>query len=97
MWYTSKANVIGLHVYVQPGAKSTQITGLHDGLLKVRLAAQAIEGRAKEALQKFIAQLFHVPNRQVRFVHGDKSKRNTLEIISNLIDPESLLLTVSKE
>ena len=97
MWYTSKANVITLHVYVQPGAKSTEITGLHDGLLKVRLATPAIEGRANEALQKFMARLFHVPNRQVRLIRGDKGKRKTLEIRDSLIDPEHLLLLAGGE
>ena len=92
MWYTSKNDVITLHVYVQPGAKSTEIIGLHDGSLKSRLAVQAIEGRANEALQKFLAQLFHVPNRQVRLVRGDKSRRKTLEIVNSLVDPEILLL-----
>ncbi|HAU1484599.1 TPA: DUF167 domain-containing protein [Legionella pneumophila] len=97
MWYTCKANVITLHVYVQPGAKSTEITGFYDGLLKVRLAARAIKGRANEALQKFIALLFQVPIHQVKLVYGDKNKRKTMEIIGSLINPEHLLLKVGKE
>lgn len=94
MWYTRKEHVIIIHVYVQPGAKSTEIIGLHNGSLKIRLAVRAVEGRANAALQKFIAQLFHVPNRQVKLVRGDKSRQKTIEIVDSTVDPECLLIAI---
>ena len=97
MWYTKKAEVITIHVYVQPGAKSTEIIGLHDGTLKIRLSCQAMEGRANEALKKYMAQLFHVPNQQVRLVRGDKGRRKTLEIVNSVVSPAHLLLIIGKE
>lgn len=96
IWYVKTADLITLHVYVQPGAKSTELSGLHDGLLKIRITASPTDGAANDALKKFIAQLFHVPNRQVKLVRGEKNRRKTLEIIGSLIDPEHLLLTLDK-
>jgi len=90
MWYIRNTNIITLYVYVQPGAKSTEITGLYDDALKIRLNTPPIEGRANEALIKYIAQLFRVPVKQVKLVRGEKSRRKTLEINGSLIDPNSL-------
>ena len=42
-----------LELHVQPGAKRTEISGLHGERLKIRLAARAVEGAANEALIGF--------------------------------------------
>ena len=90
MWYTSDANNITLQVYVQPGAKSTEIVGLQNNLLKIRLKTPPIEGRANEALLKFIAKLFNVPPREVQLIRGEKARHKTLKIIGSCINPEVL-------
>ncbi|MFC3909458.1 DUF167 domain-containing protein [Legionella dresdenensis] len=92
MWYQHDKELITLQVYVQPGAKTTEITGLYDGLLKIRLNAPPVEGRANETLQQYIARLFAVPVRQVTLVRGISSRRKTLKIQGSTIDPETLLV-----
>lgn len=91
MWYQRDAKTITIHVYVQPGAKHSEIAGFHDQALKIRLNAPPIEGRANDALLKFIAQLFEVPKRQVLLKRGDKSRHKTLIVSDSFIDPEDLL------
>jgi uncharacterized protein len=91
MWYSYEVNTMTVSVYVQPGAKSTEIAGLHDGMLKIRLNSQPIDGCANDALQRYIAQLFGVPVRQVTLVRGEKSRRKTLRIVGSAVDPKGLL------
>ena len=67
-------------VYVQPGASKTQIAGMHDGLIKVRVAAPPVEGAANQALVEFLAKRLRVPKSRVRVVSGLTSRRKVLEI-----------------
>ena len=90
-WYRRNADVITLTLHVQPGAKRSEIAGLHGAALKIRLAAPPIEGRANEALLKFIAELFDVPLRQVELKQGGQSRHKVVAITGSAIDPESLL------
>jgi uncharacterized protein (TIGR00251 family) len=67
-------------VRVQPRASADEITGLHDGALRVRLMSPPVDGAANEALVAFLADRLGVSRRQVRIVAGFTSRRKTLEI-----------------
>lgn len=69
-----------LNVAVIPNAKRSERAGLHDGALRVRLAAPAIEGRANEALIAWLAEELSVPRRAIVLRHGATSRRKRLEI-----------------
>ena len=65
-------------ISAQPGARRNELAGLHDGTLRVRVAAPALEGRANEALCEWLAGQLQCANRQVRLLRGDKSRRKQL-------------------
>jgi uncharacterized protein (TIGR00251 family) len=69
-----------LEVYVQPRASKTGIAGLHDGVIKVRIAAPAVDNAANLALINFIAAHLGIAKRGVRVVSGSTSRRKVLEI-----------------
>lgn len=91
MWYRGNGDVVTLTLHVQPGAKRSEISGLHGDALKIRLAAPPVDGRANEALQKYIAGLFDVPIRQVELKQGGQSRHKVVAVTGSRIDPESLL------
>ena len=91
MWCQLKGNVITLVLYVQPGAKRSEVIGLHGDALKIRLAAPPIEGRANEALLRFIAGSFNVPLRNVKLKQGTLSRHKVVLVNSSKLKPESLL------
>lgn len=90
-WYRKNGEVITLTLHVQPGAKRSEITGLHGEALKLKLAAPPIEGRANEALLRFIADKFSVPLRQVELKQGGQSRHKVIAIAGSVINPVSLL------
>jgi uncharacterized protein (TIGR00251 family) len=90
-WYRRNGEVLTLTLHVQPGAKRTDVAGLHGEALKIRLAAPPIEGRANEALLKFIAEFFGVPLRQVELKQGGQSRHKVVAITGSKVEPESLL------
>ena len=78
-WYRRTGDSIILTLHIQPGAKQTSVTGLHGDALKVRLAAPPIEGRANEALLKFIADFFRVTLSEVALKQGGPSRHKRVE------------------
>ena len=92
-WYRRNADVVTLTLHVQPGAKRSEIGGLHGEALKIRLAAPPVEGRANDALLKFIAKLFDVPLRQVELLQGGQSRHKVVAIAGSKVEPEELLKT----
>lgn len=90
-WYRRSGDVVTLTLHIQPGAKRTEVAGLHGNALKIRLSAPPIEGRANEALLRFVAESFAVPLRQVELKQGGQSRHKVVAVTGSKIGPESLL------
>ncbi|HEV8096061.1 MAG TPA: DUF167 domain-containing protein [Burkholderiales bacterium] len=79
---------ITLTIHAQPGAKKTEVAGVHGAALKIRLAAPAVEGKANDALIAFFAASFGVPRRNVMLVRGETGRRKTVRIASPAARPD---------
>jgi uncharacterized protein (TIGR00251 family) len=91
-WYRRSADrVLSISVHAQPGAKRTEVTGLHGGSLKIRIAAPALEDRANDALIEFVAENLGVAKRDVTLVSGDRSREKRIEVRGAAVQPERLL------
>jgi len=44
-----------LDVYIQPRASRSEFAGMHDGVIKIRIVAPAVENAANLALVEFVA------------------------------------------
>lgn len=66
-------------VIVAPRASRTTLAGIHDGALKIRLAAPPVDGAANEELIGFLSRLLGVAKSSVSIVAGQSSKRKTVE------------------
>ena len=53
---------------------------MHDGIIKIRIAAPAIENAANEALIEFVAEALGVAKRSVRVASGGTHRRKVLAI-----------------
>lgn len=69
-----------LLVAVIPNAKRSEVVGLHDGALRVRLAAPAIEGRANEELIGWLSRELKLPRRGIVLLQGQASRRKRLAL-----------------
>ncbi|HET9643233.1 MAG TPA: DUF167 domain-containing protein [Burkholderiaceae bacterium] len=78
-------------VAVIPNARQTEAVGLHDGALRVRLRAPALEGRANDALIAWVAAGVGVPRRDVEIRQGQSSRRKRLRLQCPLAQLESWL------
>jgi uncharacterized protein len=69
-----------LDVAVVPNARRTEADGLHDGALRLRLAAPPVDGKANQQACEWVADALGLPKRAVRVLRGPASRRKRLEI-----------------
>ena len=69
-----------ISIYVQPGAKSTEVSGEHDGALKLRINAPPVDGKANAAVIAFLAERFAVSKSKVLLLSGDTNRRKRLRV-----------------
>ena len=77
---SNRGDGVLLQLSVMPNAKRTEVDGLHDGALRVRLAAPPIDGRANEALVAWLAKSLGVPKRDVEVLRGESSRRKQVAV-----------------
>ena len=90
-WFSKTATGYIVAVHAQPGAKRSEISGLHGERLKVRIAAPPLEGRANEALIDFLAQRLGLSRSKLRVLKGLQGRTKLVEIADTEIDPTRLL------
>jgi len=78
---TKTAQKLILQVYIQSGSANTEIVGIHDTRLKIKVAAPPIEEKANKVLCVFLAREFEVPKSNVCVSKGKLSRNKTIEII----------------
>lgn len=71
---------VRIRIYASPKAHKSRIVGLHDGRLKVQLAAPPVDGRANQELIRLLARWAGVPKQRVELVRGASGKRKTVSI-----------------
>jgi len=74
-----------LFVKLTPGAAQDRLDGWDSdpegrSVLKVRVRARPIEGKANEALVRLVADALGVPRSAVSLVQGDRSRIKRLEV-----------------
>lgn len=69
-----------LPVRVHPGARKSDITGIHDGSLKISLTTPPTDGRANDALIGFLSKLLQIPRARITLISGATSRIKTLHI-----------------
>lgn len=79
-WCSKHGDAVRVSVQVLPNAKKTEVIGLFDGALKIRLKAQPIEGQANEELIRYIAAQIKLPKKQISVVRGLTSRSKVVEI-----------------
>ena len=90
-WCSALPGGVRLAVQVQPNAKKTEVMGVFDDALKIRLQAQPIDGKANDALIAFLAKRLSVPRKALTITHGLASRRKVIALMGQGWSPEALL------
>ena len=72
---------------IVPGSSSpTRMSGLLDGMLKVKVSAAPEKGKANQALIKFLAQQLGVKKNAVNIISGQTSPIKQIQVTNLSID-----------
>ena len=73
-------NSVNIQVQIQPKSSRNQIVGLHDGRLKIKIAAPPVDGKANESLIEFLAKTFKISKSNIEILKGHTSKLKTIKL-----------------
>ncbi|HET7565355.1 MAG TPA: DUF167 domain-containing protein [Gemmatimonadaceae bacterium] len=71
---------VRFRVRVQPRASRSDIDGVRDGVLRVRLMNPPVDGAANEALVELLADTLDVAKRSVHIVAGATSRTKVIDV-----------------
>jgi len=69
-----------LSLYIQVKASRNEVVGLHDGALKIAVAAPPVDGKANSAVVAFLAVLLGVAKKDITIIRGQRSRRKQLTV-----------------
>ena len=73
-------NVLCINLAIQPNARGTEVIGKHDGSLKIRVVAPALENRANRLVIEFLSETLSVPASRITIRRGMRARKKTVEI-----------------
>ena len=76
-------------VKVVPGSSRTEMCGILDGMIKIKVTSPAEKGKANQALINFLAQLLNIKKNQVSIISGQTSRVKQIRVLS--MSAETLL------
>ena len=67
-------------VHVQPNARRNEVLGYEDGVLRVKIAAPPVKGKANQELVRFLSDILGVAKSNITIEKGLTSRRKVVGI-----------------
>ena len=77
-WLRTGAAGVSLVVVVVPRASRTELAGVADGRLRIRVAAPPVAGAANDELVRFLARTLGLPRSALTVTAGQSGRRKTI-------------------
>jgi uncharacterized protein len=69
-----------VRIHVQPRARRSELCGIHNGALKLKVLAPPVDDAANRAIIEFFSSLLDISKSSIRITSGQKSRDKTLLI-----------------
>ncbi len=80
-----------IKIKIIPKAKINEIVGKENGTWKIKINAPPIEGKANEALIKFLAKTLDVAPSLIEITKGGSSKIKTIKVPMTEVEAKEIL------
>jgi uncharacterized protein (TIGR00251 family) len=88
-WWSADDEGLTVRVRATPGAKRSEVVGVVDGRLRVRVHAPAVAGKANVELTRVLAEWAGVRRSAVRITHGEHAREKTVRVLGMAAPPGS--------
>jgi uncharacterized protein (TIGR00251 family) len=88
-----KEELAKLIVQVQPSARRRELLSFEEGVLKVKIAASPVKGKANQELISYLSDILGIAKSQIIIKQGSLSKRKL--IIIKGLNQDQLLATIT--
>ena len=85
-------NQVTVTVRVQPNSRRNMIVGFKEGILHVKVTAPPVEGKANEALVRYLSNVLNVRKSDLTLKRGLTGRNKTITIAG--IDQERLVAVI---
>jgi uncharacterized protein len=75
-----KDNTVLFTIRVVPRASRSELTGIQDGALKLRIAAPPVDGKANEKCVRMVADFLGIKKGRVTIIGGHASRTKTVAV-----------------
>ncbi|MBC8206931.1 MAG: YggU family protein [Kiritimatiellales bacterium] len=79
-WMNEAPGGLDVRIKAVPRAAKNEIQGVHDGALKIRLTTPPVDGKANQALIKFLSKTLNISKAQIELAQGETSRHKTVRI-----------------
>ena len=70
-----------IKVRVIPGSSRNEVVSRIGSILRVKISAPAVDGKANEELCEFLADFFDIKRSQVFLRKGERGREKTIEVV----------------
>jgi uncharacterized protein len=74
------ASGLEFQLHVLPRAKRSELAGVHNGALKLRITAPPVDDAANRAIVEFFSRLLGIPKSSIQILAGAKSRNKNVQI-----------------
>jgi hypothetical protein len=89
-WLSEAPPGFKIAVSVSPNGKKSEVIVANEDVLRIRLKAPPVDGKANEELIYYIASKLNLPKSSVKIAHGLTSRRKLLEIYAPLLTRQNI-------
>ena len=91
-WYKEHKNGLTINIYVIPRSSKSEIVGIYNDSLKIKLKSPPVDNAANEELVRFLAEKLNISKKNIEIISGHKQKKKII-LLRNCV-PSSFTFTM---
>ena len=80
-WFVEKNEKVTITIYVVPRSSKSEIVGIYNDCLKIKLKAAPIDNAANEELINFLAEKLKIQKKNIGIISGTRQKKKVVSVI----------------